>query len=608
MHSKLNTTKKGSSSYELATIIKATQIFAIVLLTLTILSALTLSKTPSQSTANAESSSVTASVTVENSCTMSGSIETNKAHSATVQSGSYTADIGETLVSVNCNDSNGYSVYAIGYTSDVDGTTTLVGANTNLTIPTGTSTSTTSSNWAMKLSAVSGTSAPTILSDTNGSFASYHVVPSTATKVATLTSNTESSSSFKTTYAVAISNSQPADTYTGQVKYTLVHPNYTNVDGTTESYPITLDFSNTKSFTIDNNTYTSLDPIPNISHGVHDVLAVPKDNHEFVSWSPTGQLEVTDASSSSITEMNVIGPGTLAITTIEYFPLDYCASNNISDANCLQKMASNDCPVDTTKVAMDSRDGTTYIVQKLADNKCWMLDNLALNLTEKQVQVNLSDSTTNASNTTIGYLKNGGGTFSDRFATEGVKEWTSAPNTINDYIYTPRVATGGECYGTECANDPEQGKWTKDSIPMRGNEPATYGNGSGKIGMYYNFCAAAAGSSCSTSQTNVTEDICPFGWHLPTGGASSDYDALYTAYSNNTNAIKQALSTQLSGHIELVEEGKAGYQGAYGNFWSSTYRFEGSMYVLNVHAYPYGINVNTSDSIMRGLSIRCLAD
>ena len=232
MHSKLNTTKKGSSGYELATIIKATQIFTIILLTLTILSALTLLKTPSQSAANAESSSITASVTVENSCTMSGSIETNKAHTATVQSGSYTADIGETLVSVSCNDSNGYSVYAIGFTGDVDGTTTLVGANTNLTIPTGTSTSTASSNWAMKLSAVSGTSAPTILSDTNGSFASYHVVPSTATKVATLTSNTESSSSFKTTYAVAIGTSQPADTYSGQVKYTLVHPNNAGADGT----------------------------------------------------------------------------------------------------------------------------------------------------------------------------------------------------------------------------------------------------------------------------------------------------------------------------------------------------------------------------------------
>ena len=205
-------------------------LFSLILITT--VSALIQSKSPAATSANAESSSVTASVTVENSCTMSGSIETNKAHTAIVQSGSYTADIGETLVSVNCNDSNGYSVYAIGFTGDVDGTTTLVGANTNLTIPTGTSTSTASSNWAMKLSAVSGTSAPTILSDTNGSFASYHIVPSTATKVATLTSNTESSSSFKTTYAVAIGTSQPADTYSGQVKYTLVHPNNADADGT----------------------------------------------------------------------------------------------------------------------------------------------------------------------------------------------------------------------------------------------------------------------------------------------------------------------------------------------------------------------------------------
>jgi uncharacterized protein (TIGR02145 family) len=206
------------------------------LLLLTTVSALILSKNPNTDTTNAAGASILAGVTVDSVCTMSGSMDTNKEHVASVHGSSYTADIGETVIRTNCNDGNGYSVYAVGFTDDTEGTTTLVGNATNYTIPTGTSTSTNTSNWAMKLTSVSGTSAPSILSDTSGSYESYHSVPNTATKVVTRTSNTTSPSEFKTTYAVAVSGAQPADTYTGQVKYTLVHPNYAEADGTVPRY------------------------------------------------------------------------------------------------------------------------------------------------------------------------------------------------------------------------------------------------------------------------------------------------------------------------------------------------------------------------------------
>ena len=94
-------------------------------------------------------------------------------------------------------------------------------------IATGTATSGNTSNWAMKVSAVAGTYAPTIGSDTNGSFANYHVVPSGYTKVASFASNTDltTGSNLETTYAAFVNATQPAGTYTGKVKYTLVHPN-----------------------------------------------------------------------------------------------------------------------------------------------------------------------------------------------------------------------------------------------------------------------------------------------------------------------------------------------------------------------------------------------
>lgn len=171
----------------------------------------------------AESSSVdNVTVTVPVSCSMTGTVGSE--HTAIVEVGTYTEDIGETTFKVLCNDSNGFAVYAIGYSDDTYGNTvmkpsTVADANA---IATGTATSGSTSNWAMKLSAVSGDYAPTLATG----FDDYHAVPAEYTKVASLDSSTDATvgSSFKSTYAAFVSQAQPADTYTGKVKYTVVHP------------------------------------------------------------------------------------------------------------------------------------------------------------------------------------------------------------------------------------------------------------------------------------------------------------------------------------------------------------------------------------------------
>ena len=66
---------------------------------------------------------------------------------------------------------------------------------------------------------------PTILN----SFDNYHVVPSSYTQIAKQETSTSTPSSagasVQTKYKVNISSSQTAGTYTGKVKYTMVHPN-----------------------------------------------------------------------------------------------------------------------------------------------------------------------------------------------------------------------------------------------------------------------------------------------------------------------------------------------------------------------------------------------
>ncbi len=235
-----------------------------------------------------------------------------------------------------------------------------------------------------------------------------------------------------------------------------------------------------------------------------------------------------------------------------------------------------------TYTLRDIRDGERYSIGKLADDKIWLLDNLRLDLTDATVKNMLSAMTTNASDNTLNYLKNGGGTTSDQYATAGVASWTSS------YSYSaPLINTA-----------------SKDTT-----QPLAMGqSGTGKVGVYYNYCAASAGSYCygngtsaGTSSGDATEDICPKGWRMPTGGSSGEYQALYTTHSSDGAAFINALRTPLSGYFI---DGSAYRQGSFGDYWSSTRYGNNYMYYL----YVTTSNVRSQDDGSRGSghSVRCV--
>ena len=170
------------------------------------------------------STSMNASVTVGTACNFSSRLDSP--HTSTVSNGINSTDIGTTTLNVTCNDTGGYAIYAIGYTNDEYSNTSLKSnISDDYNISTGTSTSGSTSNWSMKLNAVSGTTTAQI----ENNYDNYNTVPDDYTKVATLNTITDpnsstTSSSVSTTYQTYISPTQPAGTYTGKVKYTLVHP------------------------------------------------------------------------------------------------------------------------------------------------------------------------------------------------------------------------------------------------------------------------------------------------------------------------------------------------------------------------------------------------
>ncbi len=153
----------------------------------------------------------TVQVTIDSACTIESTNASNT-YSATMTNGQLKSDFGSTTMTINCNDAAGWHVTAIGDGADATDKTAMNATGSGTDIATGTATSGATSNWAMK---VTGTGAT--------GFTNFAAVPSSATDVASGT-GAVSGGTLSTTYQVWISATQQADTYTGQVTYTLSHP------------------------------------------------------------------------------------------------------------------------------------------------------------------------------------------------------------------------------------------------------------------------------------------------------------------------------------------------------------------------------------------------
>ena len=186
-------------------------------------------------------------ITVPVSCSLSGTgMDT---HTTELHNTESDSAIGESTITAYCNDLNGLSIYAVGFTNNEYGNNNLVSvtASTTNTIPTGTNTSGNTSSWAMKLTPITnpaptypitiiGSTDDTDKTPTTLDYTSFQSVPNEYALVARRKASTDvgtnaEGSSFKTTYQAYAASGQAAGTYEGQVKYTLIHP-YHEIDST----------------------------------------------------------------------------------------------------------------------------------------------------------------------------------------------------------------------------------------------------------------------------------------------------------------------------------------------------------------------------------------
>ena len=109
-------------------------------------------------------------------------------------------------------------------------------------------------------------------------------------------------------------------------------------------------------------------------------------------------------------------------------------------------------------------------------------------------------------------------------------------------------------------------------------------------GGYYNYCAASAGTVCSQTKADATQDICPKGWRLPTNGEQSGI----TGY---VSAFLPTYSGRYGGSSPT-------FIGSYGFWWSAT-AYDNKNY-QNYLIYR-GSSLDTGGGLKDlGFSVRCI--
>ena len=174
----------------------------------------------------------------------------------------------------------------------------------------------------------------------------------------------------------------------------------------------------------------------------------------------------------------------------------------------------------------DSRDNDVYAVAKLADNKCWMIENLRLDDTPELTSANTHNPSLPLTN------------IYDSSTTSNHLSPTSS------IAYNATTAPEGWCTTDSSACDDQSRLRTDNTTLFTDNTSSNYSASSNvySYGNYYNWYSATAGNGKygdSYGQGYESPgDICPAGWHLPKGGNKSQ---------ESTNEFWQLIVTGLNG-------------------------------------------------------------
>ncbi|MBR3415046.1 InlB B-repeat-containing protein, partial [Candidatus Saccharibacteria bacterium] len=359
-----------------------------------------------------------------------------------------------------------------------------------------------------------------------------------------------------------------------------------------------------------------------------------REGYNFIGWALSSSAATagtvaytagqTPTVSSLITAAQAAGqsvsPGTAG--TITLYAVWEEATVYMQNFDCNSRLTS----IGASMTVRDSRDNTDYVVKKLQDGKCWMIENLTISATNMVVD-SLDNTNTNipSNDSTKYYLP----PRNTRYGTAN-SITNSAVKTASDTLD----------FSDSNSNQPQIG------YKAAGSTDNSTGNPVPENTAYYPYYTASLGFSYyggGSSYGSSPRDICPKEWRLPkvsdigasvvasssesanlarayNGSATwqGNGDTNYYYYTSDTT-IRQNMISGDTGSIDRYgNNGAAGFTyagsyrsttldlvGMYGFHWSSSVyntTFSYSLYFSTV-VDPQGINYKYF-----GSAVRCISD
>ena len=278
----------------------------------------------------------------------------------------------------------------------------------------------------------------------------------------------------------------------------------------------------------------------------------------------------------------------------------------------------------------DKRDNQVYTIAKLADNKCWMVENLRLD-NQYTVGQNQNDSSVTNESLSQGY---GGGTGYGNFVGLANREtsYFSSSTTANS-LYSTNTSGNKMVIGTSNASYrfPRYNNYNTYNLVDSTTYTQNYINSSSptdsgtnyrtasniySYGNYYTWAAAIANTNRMTNSSApeaAGTSLCPSGWTLPTAGsATKDFGLLSQGYgdagdSTQSGAVNNRLRSfpnnfLYSGFYSSTSTSNRGLAGYY---WSQSATSDsyGAYFYL---AHPNSLGPSSTYYKYYGQSMRCI--
>ena len=413
--------------------------------------------------------------------------------------------------------------------------------------------------------------------DSNYQFAAIPSYDDLYTLKQTNTATSDSGDNIPVSIAANVDTSLPAGTYSNTITITTI-TNYvprpildvyptTGWAGDTITLYSNDGFINVTSVTVGGTECTSINLISQ-----DELQCVLPDKAETNPDSDNGYNITVTASGTELDTHNF---------TIRYFNPSRTETASVSNTQItninMDAFTSIDCgslSVGDIVSLTDERNGQTYRIKKMQDEKCWMVDNMKYK-GEGITISNIGDGTEGIT------LNDTDGRYNTVDGTNGAAISGTGTNWDKAFYNNPMVAS--YCYG-----DSIQSSYTK-------------------CGYLYNWYAATAGNgtySIDAEGTNVADSICPTGWRLPS--ATSDGTSPTASGTSVVTADFPVLNASMNaGSLTSGSDNPSYYTGwQFDGDWSGV--FSGSWYSSFSgldHSGDYWSSTASSSTVVWGLGI-----